>query len=99
MNLAYGYMLQGGMSQYSVIDDRVLKGDDGNYLLPVQPETGYAESALVEPWACVIATYNQTYRTALKPDGFTWLIGTSESRDDYFLAPGWTNKAIRPGWA
>jgi len=88
VNLAYGYMLQGGMSQYSVIDDRVLKGDDGNYLLPVQPETGYAESALAEPWACVIATYNQTYRTGLKPGGFTWLIGTPDSRDDYFFSAG-----------
>jgi D-arabinose 1-dehydrogenase-like Zn-dependent alcohol dehydrogenase len=89
INLAYGYMIQGGMSQYSVVDRRVLNGDDGNYLLPVQPETGYAESALAEPWACVIATYNQTYRTGLKPGGVTWVIGTPQAtRNDYFFDAG-----------
>ena len=55
--MAYGYMLQGGLSEYDVIDQRILNGDDGNYLIPVQPATGYAESALTEPWACVTAAY------------------------------------------
>ncbi len=88
INYAYGYMLQGGMSQYAVIDQRVLNGDDGNYLLPVQPQTGYAESALAEPWACVIAAYNLKYRTGLKPGGTTWIIGTATARDDYFFSAG-----------
>jgi threonine dehydrogenase-like Zn-dependent dehydrogenase len=74
---AYGYEIQGGLSQYGVIDQRILNGDDGNYLIPVQPSTGYAESALTEPWACVIAAYQLTYRTGLKPGGTTWIIGTS----------------------
>src|SRR3990172_6119735 len=73
---AYGYMLQGGLSKYGVIDQRVLNGDDGNYLIAVKPETGYAESALAEPWACVIAAYQLQYRTGLKRDGITWIIGT-----------------------
>jgi len=72
---AYGYEIQGGLSQYGVIDQRILNGDDGNYLIPVQPETGYAESALTEPWACVIAAYGLTYRTGFKPGGTTWIIG------------------------
>lgn len=88
VNYAYGYMIQGGMSQYSVIDHRILKGDDGNYLIPVQAGTGYAESALAEPWACVIATYGLTYRTGLKNGGTTWIIGTSRSRDDYVFSAG-----------
>ena len=54
---AYGYELQGGLSQYNKIDQRMLNGDDGNYLIPVQPSTGFAESALTEPWACVTAAY------------------------------------------
>jgi threonine dehydrogenase-like Zn-dependent dehydrogenase len=82
VNLAYGYMIQGGLSQYAVIDQRILNGDDGNYLLPVQPGTGYAESALTEPWACVIAAYELKYRTGLKPGGTTWIIGTP-------FAPAW----------
>jgi threonine dehydrogenase-like Zn-dependent dehydrogenase len=76
VNYAYGYMLQGGLSKYAVIDQRILNGDDGNYLIPVQPQTGYAESALTEPWACVIAAYGLQYRTSLKKGGTTWIIGT-----------------------
>jgi hypothetical protein len=60
----------------------VLNGDHGNYLLPVQPETGYAESALTEPWACVIAAYQLAYRTGLKPGGTTWIIGVFPSPEE-----------------
>ena len=80
VNLAYGYMIQGGLSQYGVIDQRILNGDDGNYLLPVQPGAGYAEIALTEPWACVVAAYRLSYRTTLKPGGTTWIIGTPAAR-------------------
>ncbi len=88
VNYAYGYMIQGGMSQYNVIDQRILNGDHGNYLLPVQPTTGYAESALAEPWACVIAAYKLKYRIGLKDGGTAWLIGTEQAGDDYFFGDG-----------
>jgi L-sorbose 1-phosphate reductase len=97
---AYGYEIQGGLSQYGVIDQRILNGDDGNYLIPVQPETGYAESALTEPWACVIAAYGLTYRTGLKPGGTTWIIGverqTSGVKRQYTIGAG-LNEASHPG--
>ena len=80
VNLAYGYEIQGGLSQYNVMDQRILNGDDGNYLIPVQPGTGSAESALTEPWACVIAAYQLTYRTGIKPGGTTWIVGTGPDR-------------------
>ncbi len=83
---AYGYMIQGGLSRYGVIDQRILNGDDGNYLIPVQPTTGYAESALTEPWACVIAAYGLEYRTTLKQGGVTWIIGTADSKSDYTIS-------------
>jgi L-sorbose 1-phosphate reductase len=75
---AYGYEIQGGLSQYTVIDQRILNGDDGNYLIPIHPDTGYAESALVEPWACVIAAYDLKYRTQLKAGGSAWFIGPDD---------------------
>jgi len=84
---AYGYEIQGGLSQYGVIDQRILDGDHGNYLIAVQPNTGYAESALTEPWACVIAAYGLTYRTSLKPSGTTWIIGTS-NKQQYTVSTG-----------
>ncbi len=80
VNLAYGYMLQGGLSEYALIDDTILNGDDGNYLIPVRPETGYAESALTEPWACVTAAYTLRYRTALKAGGTVWFVGCGGTR-------------------
>ncbi len=92
VNWAYGYMLQGGLSRYGVLDERVLNGDDGVYLIPVKPETGYAESALTEPWACVTAAYGLKYRTALKPGGTTWIIGSEAGRqisdDRYTISAG-----------
>jgi threonine dehydrogenase-like Zn-dependent dehydrogenase len=72
---AYGYEIQGGFSQYNRIDQRVLNGDGGNYLLPVQETTGYAEAALNEPWACVEASYLVQYRTAWKEGGTVWIVG------------------------
>ena len=74
--MAYGYRLQGGLSGYNVIDQRILNGDDGNYLIKLQPDTGYAESALTEPWACVTAAYGLKYRTGLKAGGTAWIVGT-----------------------
>ncbi len=75
---AYGYEIQGGFSQYSLIDWRVLNGDHGNYLLPVQPTTGYAEAALNEPWACVVASYGVDYRTHWKEGGTVWIVGDGQ---------------------
>lgn len=72
---AYGYEIQGGFSQYAVIDQRILNGDGGNYLLPIQRTTGYAEAALAEPWACVEASYTVAYRQSWKPGGILWIVG------------------------
>ena len=49
--------------------------------MPLQPQTGYAEAALLEPWACVIATYRLKYRSGLKPGGTTWIVGTGIGRE------------------
>ena len=73
--MAYGYRLQGGLSKFNIVDQRILNGDDGNYLIKVQPATGYAESALTEPWACVTAAYSLKYRTGLKAGGTAWIVG------------------------
>ncbi len=75
VGIAYGYEMQGGFSQYNIIDQRVLNGDGGNYLLPLQPTTGYAEAALNEPWACVLASYQVSYRTTWKEGGTLYIGG------------------------
>jgi len=88
---AYGYEIQGGLSEYNVIDQRVLNGDNGNYLIPIKPQTGYAESALVEPWACVIAAYYLKYREAIKDKGTAWFIGP-ETRS-FSISQGFDQKS------
>jgi len=77
-NLAYGYWFQGGLSQYSVIGPDIYASDLGNNLIKMQSNEGYAEIALTEPWACVVAAYALSYRTGLKPDGTLWVIGAGE---------------------
>lgn len=66
---AYGYAINGGMAQYSLLDQRVLNGDEGCYLLPLAPETPAGLAALIEPWTCVIASYMIEHRTAPKLGG------------------------------
>jgi len=69
VGIAYGYALQGGLSQFNLVGEEILNGDEGCYLLPVKLETGYAQAALTEPWACVTASYDVIYRAGWKPGG------------------------------
>lgn len=90
-NLAYGYMLQGGQSQYSVLGDPVLRGDHGCYLLPAPPHSGYSQAALTEPWACVEAAYRIRYRQSIKPGGVMWIVGAQGRTDSPGPAAGEPN--------
>lgn len=83
--LAYGYALQGGLSQYNVIGKEILEGDGGCYLIPVQPGTGYAQAALTEPWACVTASYDIPYRVGWKPAGIVLIAAGTGALEGYEL--------------
>ncbi|MGQ9455486.1 MAG: alcohol dehydrogenase catalytic domain-containing protein [Armatimonadota bacterium] len=85
VNLAYGYALEGGMQQYGIIGEPVLAGDEGSYLIPVKPDTGYAEAALVEPWTCVVAAYRIHPRKAIKSDGTVLVV--QEEPGSYYADP------------
>ncbi len=85
VNVAYGYALAGGMQQFGIVGEPVLNGDEGCYLIPVAPHTGYAEAALVEPWTCVVASYRIKPRKALKPGGVTLIVAVDER--DYEIDP------------
>lgn len=80
MGLTVGYQLPGGMAQYGIVPPEVLSGDEGCYLLPLAPATGYAEAALVEPWACVVAAYESPgFRDGLLDSGKTLLVNVNTS--------------------
>ncbi len=80
---AYGYAINGGMSQYSVLDQRVLNGDEGCYLLPVKDDTPSAVAALMEPWTCVQASYMIENRTAPRQNGTVLIAAGPGSRKIY----------------
>jgi len=86
VGLAYGYALQGGLSQYNVVGDEVLRGDDGCYLIPVKQETGYAQAALTEPWACVTASYDVVYRIGWMPGGAVLIAAGPAALGDYAMS-------------
>ncbi|MBS1252516.1 MAG: Mannitol-1-phosphate 5-dehydrogenase [Anaerolineales bacterium] len=83
VSTAYGYRIQGGLSQYGAIGREVLDADEGCYLLPIWPEAGYAETGLTEPWACVEAAYVIPSRSTVKPGGTVWIVGLNGA--DYVL--------------
>jgi len=58
-NAAFGYNFEGGLQQYVVLDERVIiePGTDERFLIPVGEEPSASAVALVEPWACVEASY------------------------------------------
>lgn len=94
IGFGYGFALNGGLSQYAVLDERVLAGDSGCYLLPIQPTTGYAESAIIEALAAVIATYNLKFRESIKNLGTTWIIGTNKAKqDEYTIQKGFDHES------
>jgi threonine dehydrogenase-like Zn-dependent dehydrogenase len=74
--LTYGYVTWGGMAQFSLVGDPVLRSDDGSCLIAVSPQAGYAETALTEPWACVVHAYRLCQRRGLLAGGIAAAIGT-----------------------
>lgn len=85
---AYGYTIPGGLIQYHLIGDEVLKTDAGACLLPVEDDMGYAESALLEPWGCVVAAYTQRRRLTPKQGGTLWIIGQPGDGTEYTFSAG-----------
>ncbi|MCX6344214.1 MAG: zinc-binding dehydrogenase [Armatimonadetes bacterium] len=75
VNVAFGYVLPGGMQQFVLVGEQILHGDEGSYLIPVNSDISYAEAALVEPWTCVVAAYRIHPRKHIKPGGYTLVVG------------------------
>ncbi|MGZ9223414.1 MAG: alcohol dehydrogenase catalytic domain-containing protein, partial [Anaerolineales bacterium] len=85
---AYGYTVPGGMIQFHLIGDEVLKTDTGACLLPLEDGMGYAESSLLEPWGCVMGAYTQRRRLTPKKDGIMWIVGQPGDSTPYTFSSG-----------
>ena len=69
-NAAFGYNFEGGLQEYTVLDERVVIAPNGDrFLIPVGEERSAAAVALVEPWACVEASYVTRERNTIKAGG------------------------------
>jgi threonine dehydrogenase-like Zn-dependent dehydrogenase len=65
-NAAFGYDFEGGLQEYVLMDERVIiePGTGERFLIPVGEEPSASAVALLEPWACVEASYSYRPRRA-----------------------------------
>ncbi len=69
-NAAFGYNFEGGLQEYTVLDERVVVAPDGDrFLIPAGEDKSASAVALVEPWACVEASYATRERQRVKAGG------------------------------
>lgn len=69
-NAAFGYNFDGGLQEYTVVDERVVISPSGErFLIPVGEERSASAIALVEPWACVEDSYVTVERNRVKAKG------------------------------
>ncbi len=69
-NAAFGYNFEGGLQEYTLLDERVVISPEGErFLIPVGEEKGASAVALVEPWACVEDSYVTAERNHIKAGG------------------------------
>ncbi len=82
----FGVLIPGGLAQYVALGPDVLDGDAGSYVFPVPDSLGYADVALLEPWACVDAAYAPRRRLDLRPDGILLIVGRPDDATPYTFA-------------
>jgi len=70
-NAAFGYNFEGGLQEYVLLDERMIiePGTGERFLIPVDEEPSGSAVALLEPWACVEASYASRQRATLAPGG------------------------------
>lgn len=69
-NAAFGYNFEGGLQEYTLVDERVVVDSTGTrMLMPVDEDRGASAIALVEPWACVEDSYVTRERQTIKAGG------------------------------
>lgn len=91
---AYGYTVPGGLIQYHLIGAELLETDAGACVLPLAGDLGYAETALLEPWGCVLAAYTQRRRLIPKVGGVMWLVGQAGDERDYRMSAYASHPAV-----
>jgi L-sorbose 1-phosphate reductase len=75
-NAAFGYNFEGGLQEYVLLDERVIMepASGERFLIPVSEALSASAVALVEPWACVEASYVYRERRGLLAGGRLLLV-------------------------
>ncbi|MFN8491344.1 MAG: alcohol dehydrogenase catalytic domain-containing protein [Caldilineaceae bacterium] len=81
-----GVLLPGGFTQYMTLGPEILAGDDGAYVFPIPPGLSYTEIALLEPYACVEASFVPRRRLGLLPGGTLWINGRKGNECPYQIS-------------
>lgn len=69
-NGAFGYNFEGGLQEYTLLDERVVVAPGGeHFLIPAGEDKSASAVALVEPWACVEDSYVTRERNTIKAGG------------------------------
>ncbi len=92
-SVPFCFGMDGAYRQFAVIDQRIMAGDAGNYLIPVPEGMTYAASAITEPWACVEAAYRMEYRESFRANGSVLFFGSAASRKGFTVDEKWLEKS------
>lgn len=94
-NAAFGYNFDGGLQEYTLVDERVVIAPNGDrFLIPVGEDRGASAIALVEPWACVEDSYVTPERNRIMAGG-RLLIVADEGRSEAGIDASFTS-GVRP---
>jgi threonine dehydrogenase-like Zn-dependent dehydrogenase len=87
-NAAFGYNFEGGLQEYVLLDERMIiePATGARFLIPVDDAPSGSAIALLEPWACVEASYASRGRAWLTPSGRLLVVADVGHRVDG-LAP------------
>jgi threonine dehydrogenase-like Zn-dependent dehydrogenase len=87
-NAAFGYNFEGGLQEFVLLDERMIiePATGERFLIPVDDTPSGSAVALLEPWACVEASYAARQRRGLL-DGGRLLVVAEDGRRIDGLAP------------
>ena len=84
---AVGYNYWGGLRQFGVWPPEVQE-----YLIPLDKDLGYSQAALVEPWACVEASYTRVDFESM--DQRVWMVGGAGPMGQMHLSRALVKKQV-----
>ena len=87
-NAAFGYNFEGGLQEYVLLDERMIiePGTGCRFLIPVDEAPSGSAIALLEPWACVEASYASRERAALARAGRLLVVADAGRRVEGLVA-------------